>query len=37
MFNGEPMFSRDYETNGFDQTIELVLSPLSVTIIKLGD
>jgi 1,4-alpha-glucan branching enzyme len=37
MFNGDPMFTSDYECNGLPQSIELVLSPLSITILKLGE
>ena len=37
MFNGEPMFSSDIECTGRKQSIEMVLSPLSITILKLGD
>ncbi len=37
MYNGEPMFTTDTPYNYFDQSIEMVLSPLSITILKLGD
>ena len=37
MYNGEPMFTTDQPYNNFEQSLEMVLSPLSITIIKLGD
>ena len=37
MFNGKPLHSTDSEIHGFDQAIEIVLSPLSITILKLGE
>jgi len=37
MFNGEPMFTEQIEWNGLEQSLQMVLSPLSITIIKLGE
>ena len=37
MFNGEDMFTEPIEYNEYAQSLQMVLSPLSVTIIKLGD
>jgi 1,4-alpha-glucan branching enzyme len=37
MFNGEPMFTEQIEWNGQKQSLQMVLSPLSITIIKLGE
>ena len=37
MFNGEAMFTEDVEWDGQKQSLQMVLSPLSVTIIKMGD
>ncbi len=37
LFNGNDMFSSDVPMNNMDQSIEIVLSPLSITIIKCGD
>jgi len=37
LFNGEDMFSSDLPMHNMEQSIELVLSPLSITIIKCGD
>ena len=35
MYNGEPMFTQPIEYNHQQQSLQMVLSPLSVTIIKL--
>jgi 1,4-alpha-glucan branching enzyme len=37
IFNGEEMFSEDKPVHGFEQSIQMVLSPLSITILKSGD
>lgn len=37
LYNGEQMVTEDVPYNYFDQSIKMVLSPLSVSIIKLGD
>lgn len=37
MYNGEPMFTDDTPYNNQEQSLQMVLSPLSITIIKLGD
>jgi len=37
LFNGAPMETSDVPYNNFEQSLEMVLSPLSVTIIKIGD
>ena len=37
IFNGDPIGSLDNEMHGFEQSIEIMLSPLSITILKLGD
>jgi 1,4-alpha-glucan branching enzyme len=37
LFNGEDMFSSNISMHNMDQSIEVVLSPLSITIIKCGD
>ena len=37
LFNGEDMFSSNVPWNNMEQSIEIVLSPLSITIIKCGD
>jgi 1,4-alpha-glucan branching enzyme len=37
LYNGSDLFSQDIEMHGKQQSIELILSPLSITILKLGD
>ena len=37
LFNGDNMFSHDIPMHNMDQSIDMVLSPLSITIIKCGD
>jgi len=37
IYNGETMYSEDIPLHNLDQSIQLVLSPLSLTILKLGD
>ncbi len=37
MFNGEPLISEKVPFQGFEQSIELLLSPLSITMLKCGD
>ena len=37
IFNGKPIKTEDNEIHGFNQSIEVMLSPLSITILKLGD
>jgi 1,4-alpha-glucan branching enzyme len=37
IFNGNPIQSQDIEKHKFSQSIDAILSPLSITILKLGD
>lgn len=37
LYNGEHMFTEDISYNDFDQSLQMVVSPLSMTIIKSGD
>lgn len=37
LFNGVPIQSSNSKVNGFEQAIKVMLSPLSITILKLGD
>jgi len=37
LFNGKDIFSESKPVNGFDHSIDVVLSPLSITILKRGD
>jgi 1,4-alpha-glucan branching enzyme len=37
VFNGEDIFTNDIEMHDFEQSIQIVLSPLSITILKCGD
>lgn len=37
LYNGEKMFTSDTPCNNFEQSIQMVLSPLSISIIKCGD
>ncbi len=37
LFNGEEIFTEDIEYNGHSQSMQIVLSPLSITILKCGE
>ena len=37
LFNGEEIFSSEEPMQNMDQSVQIVLSPLSITIIKCGD
>ncbi len=37
LYNGKPIISEDAAMHGFEQSIEVVLSPLGMTIIECGD
>jgi 1,4-alpha-glucan branching enzyme len=37
LYNGDPLHTEDIPYNNFDQSLEMILSPLSISIIKLGD
>ena len=37
MFNGDKIFTQEVPAHGFDQSIQVVLSPLSITILKPGE
>ncbi len=37
IYNGADIFSEDIEMHGFNQSMQVVLSPLSITILKCGD
>jgi 1,4-alpha-glucan branching enzyme len=37
IFNGEKIFTEDIEMHGMEQSIQVVLSPLSITILKPGE
>ena len=37
LYNGEDIFTEDIEWNGRPQSMKIVLSPLSITLLKCGE
>ena len=37
LYNGEDLFTKDISCNNYAQSLEIILSPLSITILKCGD